>query len=181
VISVTGECSCPHGLTIHHFWTMNAEMKASSIIWLDFPFRLRTGLKCLCCLAHSPVAMQSPEIATRVAVSPAETAKVLQLLVWGGFATSRRGSKGGFQLLRPSEKITMREVIDFFLSHRPEEMDRDFPILRALQDAIAPGQHAFARLTLAEAANLRPLRAVNKRASMPCGQFKQKRNRSFAY
>jgi DNA-binding IscR family transcriptional regulator len=63
------------------------------VIWFDFPMRLRTALKSLCCLAHSDAAMQSLEISARTGVSPSETAKVTQLLVLGGFVTSRRGTQ----------------------------------------------------------------------------------------
>lgn len=58
--------------------------------------------------------MQSQEIARRIDASSSETAKILQLLVWGGFVTSRRGSKGGFQLASSTDQITMGEVFSFF-------------------------------------------------------------------
>ena len=122
------------------------------MIWFDFPMRLRTALKCLCCLAATEEPIQSPEIAGKTGVSSAETAKVLQLLVLGGFVTSRRGSKGGFQLARPSNELTTGEVIDFFLAKHPTEPAGDCPVMHALDEAIAPGQEAFAKLTLAEIA-----------------------------
>ena len=64
--------------------------------WPPFPKRLQSALKALGCLAENDGAMLSQEIAKQIGVPDAETAKVLQLLVWGGFVTSRRGSKGGF-------------------------------------------------------------------------------------
>jgi DNA-binding IscR family transcriptional regulator len=94
--------------------------------------------------------MQSPEISGKTGVSPAETAKVLQLLVMGGFVISRRGSKGGFQLARSPDQITTGEVVNFFLAKHPIEPAGDCPVMCALQETITPGQEAFARLTLAE-------------------------------
>jgi len=39
-------------------------------------------------------------------------AKILQSLVHAGLAVSQRGAHGGFALARPSEQITMRDVIE---------------------------------------------------------------------
>ncbi len=66
------------------------------------------------------------KIAERIRVSKAETAKILQLLVWGGFVTSRRGTKGGFHLSASADQITMGEVIDFLLSRHPARTGRRF-------------------------------------------------------
>ena len=118
--------------------------------WPAFPKRLQSALKALCCLAQSGGEMQSQEIARHIDVSSAETAKILQLLVWGGFATSKRGSKGGFQLAPAADGITMGEVIDFFLAKHAAEPEGDSPVMRALRESMAPCQRAFGRLTLAE-------------------------------
>ena len=118
--------------------------------WPAFPQRLQSALKALCCLAESGEAMQSQKIAERIRVSTAETAKILQLLVWGGFVTSRRGSKGGFHVAAGADQITMGEVIDFFLSRHPSEPDRDFAVMRVFEKISAPCQKAFSNLTLAE-------------------------------
>ena len=120
------------------------------MFWPAFPKRLQSALKALWCLAHSGGAMQSYEISRQINVSRAETAKILQLLVWGGFLTSRRGSKGGFHLAASADRITTGEVIDFFLSKHPSEPDEKSSVMRALQKAIAPCQKAFGRMTLAE-------------------------------
>jgi DNA-binding IscR family transcriptional regulator len=96
--------------------------------------------------------MQPQEIAARIAVSRAETAKLLQLLVWGGFVASRRGSKGGFHLSAPPDQITTGEVISFFLAKHPPEADGDCPVMRALCETVAPCQEAFGKLTLASVA-----------------------------
>lgn len=132
--------------------------------WPGFPKRLQSALKALGCLAGAGTGMQAPAIAERIDVPKAETAKILQLLVWGGFVTSRRGSKGGFQLATPPETITMGEVIDFFLSRHPEEPDRH-PVMRALQDSMAEAQQNFAGLTLAEVLNFPGRRSGSKKPS----------------
>src|SRR5260370_37699091 len=96
--------------------------------------------------------MQSQQIAQQIRVSTAETAKILQLLVWGGFVTSRRGSKGGFHLAAGADQITMGEVIDFFLSRHPHEPDEGFAVMRVFEKTSAPCQKAFSRLTLRDIA-----------------------------
>ena len=118
--------------------------------WPAFPKRLQSALKALCCLARASKEMRSQEVARRIDVSSAETAKILQLLVWGGFATSRRGSKGGFQLASSADQITMGEVIDFFLARHAVERENNSPAMRALRDCIASCQQEFAKLSLTE-------------------------------
>lgn len=130
--------------------------------WPGFPKRLQSALKALGCLADAQNAMQAPAIAERIGVPKAETAKILQLLVWGGFVTSRRGTKGGFQLGTSADRIAMGEVIDFFLARHPEKPGRMSPVMRALQQCMAPGQQQFARLTLAEAAHFSARRPSRK-------------------
>lgn len=113
-------------------------------------------MKALCCLAQHDKEMQSPAIAEEIVVPQAETAKILQLLVWGGFVTSRRGTKGGFRLASAPERITMGEVMDFFLARHPEEADPRSPVARAMQLTLVSGQKKFAGLTLARVASLSP-------------------------
>src|SRR5215467_8658044 len=120
--------------------------------WPAFPKRLQSALKALCCLAQSGKETQCHEIAERIQVPFAETAKILQLLVWGGFVTSRRGSKGGFQLAAAADQITTGEVIRFFFSKYRIEPDLDCPVVSVLQTYGAPCQEAFERLTLADIA-----------------------------
>jgi DNA-binding IscR family transcriptional regulator len=122
--------------------------------WPGFPKRLQSALKALCCLAEAGTDMHSPDIAEQINVPKSETAKILQLLVWGGFVTSRRGTRGGFQLAPFADRTTMGEVIDFFLARHPVEIDRHSPVMRALQQSMAPCQEKFARLRLADVVNL---------------------------
>ncbi len=124
------------------------------MVWPGFPKRLQSALKALCCLAESGNGMQSQKIAERIRVSKAETAKILQLLVWGGFVTSRRGTKGGFHLAAEADQITMGEV----LSRHPPEPDRDFGVMRVFEKTSAPCRRAFSRLTLADMVSRRSSR-----------------------
>lgn len=96
--------------------------------------------------------MLSSDIARRIDVSAPETAKILQLLVWGGFVTSRRGTKGGFHLARKAEEITIKEVIDFFMARHPVEPESDSTIMRVFDELMAPCQQAFERLSIGEVA-----------------------------
>ncbi len=114
------------------------------MVWPAFPKRLQSALKALCCLAESGNAMQSQKIAERIRVSKAETAKILQLLVWGGFVTSRRGTKGGFHLAAEADRITMGK--------------RDFGVMRVFEKTSAPCRRAFSRLTLADMVSRRSSR-----------------------
>lgn len=138
--------------------------------WPGFPLRLQSALKALCCLAESGDALQSHVIAGRIGVPRAETAKILQLLVWGGFVTSRRGTKGGFHLAASAAKITMGEVIDFFLARHPVQPDRASPVMRALRQTLAPCQQRFARLTLARVADFPPAHAEKANSTGQRGQ-----------
>jgi Rrf2 family protein len=124
----------------------------NTVFWLGFPKRLLSALKGLCCLAQSQRVMQAPEIARRIGVSDSETGKVMQLLVWGGFVTSRRGSKGGFQLATTPDQITTDDVVRFFFSKYQDQSDLDCPIVHVLRTYSAPCQEAFGRLTLADIA-----------------------------
>jgi Rrf2 family protein len=118
--------------------------------WPGFPKRLQSALKALCCLAQAGTEMQAPAIAERIDVPKSETAKILQLLVWGGFVSSRRGIKGGFRLAMLAEEITMGEVITFFMARHPKQPERPSPVMRALEDSMADAQEKFAKKTLAE-------------------------------
>ena len=132
------------------------------MLWLGFPKRVQSALKGLCCLARSGGAMQSKEIAKRIGVSHAETAKVLQLLAWGGVVTSRRGSKGGFHLAPRADQRTTGEVINFFLPKYQAPPDGDCPVMRVLRETSAPCQKAFGSLTLADIAKLKGSKKVRE-------------------
>ena len=103
VILITFLCSWRHRPIPANFGQSTPKGK-NPVTWPAFPKRLQSALKALCCLAGSGQEMQSQAIAAQIAVPEAETAKILQLLVWGGFVNSRRGTKGGFHLaIEPSQ------------------------------------------------------------------------------
>lgn len=56
--------------------------------------------------------LAASEIAARTGSPPAYTAKVLKDLSRAGRVTSRRGPNGGYSLSRPSDEITVLDVID---------------------------------------------------------------------
>ncbi len=78
-----------------------------------------------------------------------ETAKVLQLLCWGGFVQSKRGTKGGFWLSASPDQLKAGEVIMFFLAHHPSEENED-PVSRAIEKTNAHCQAVLKNLTLAD-------------------------------
>src|SRR6516162_2113482 len=118
--------------------------------WSGLPKRAQSGLKCVCCLAEEGTSLQSHHIAERIGISKAEAAKVLQLLSWGGFVHSKRGTKGGFWLTAPPDQIRAGDLIAFFLSHHRDETDGDDPVSRAIQKTSAHCQAVLEHLTLAD-------------------------------
>ncbi|MFQ5926384.1 MAG: RrF2 family transcriptional regulator [Terriglobia bacterium] len=119
--------------------------------WLRLPKRVHYALKSLCWLARAEKPVRAHELAHRLTIPPAEAAKVLYLLTWAGFVSSRRGSKGGFWLRLPAHNIRVEDVIAFF--HPPADhggKDSNDPVLQVWQDTAAPSHRAFAQLTLAD-------------------------------
>jgi Rrf2 family protein len=123
-------------------------------MWAAFPIRLQSAFKALCYLADAKGSVRSPEIADHIGVPRAETAKVLQLLVWGGFVSSQRGTKGGFRLVQSPHRITAGAVIRFFLARHPARPEKHSRVIRILQESMAPCQEAFSKLSLTELAGL---------------------------
>jgi Rrf2 family protein len=160
VISITWAGTYTHRRYFTHFGQLTP--KGTNAMWPVFPQRLQSALKALCCLAGMGKPAQSQEIAECIHVSKAETAKILQLLVWGGFVVSRRGAKGGFHLAAKANHITLGEVIDFFLSRHPFEPDTDFSVMRVLEKTNAPCRKAFARLSLADIERVRQTKRPKK-------------------
>jgi len=119
----------------------------------ELPPRIYESLRTLCCLANASEPLQAQEIASAASLPPAPTAKILQLMTWAGFVESRRGSKGGFWLIRPADGIHVTEVDDFFAprtrAHRLQKRDG---LLKGLKQATASCRKAFARITVADLA-----------------------------
>lgn len=119
------------------------------------PPRIYESLKVLCCLASVSGSLQAHEIASATDLPPAQTAKILQLMTWAGFLESRRGTKGGFWLVKPANRIRVTDVADFFTHHtqekRPQKRDE---LLVALEQATARCHKEFARITVADLAKV---------------------------
>ncbi len=119
--------------------------------WPSLPQRVHAALKGLCCLARTQGPVRAQELARCAGIPPAQAAKILYLLTWGGFVSSRRGSKGGFWLRIPSHRIRVQAVVDFFQPPDDRERkDSKDPVLKALQKAASPSRRAFQELTLAD-------------------------------
>jgi DNA-binding IscR family transcriptional regulator len=74
-------------------------------------------------------------------------------MTWAGFIESRRGTKGGYWLVTPAERIRVTDVADFFTHHvqRDLRQERD-PLLKALARATARSRKEFAQITVADLA-----------------------------
>ena len=71
------------------------------------------GLRCLVQLAtlKDGESLTLPQIAEREGISSANAGKLMWLLNKAGFVHSTRGTKGGYQLARPSSDIHLSEII----------------------------------------------------------------------
>jgi Rrf2 family protein len=70
------------------------------------------GLHATSLLACASSPMHGRRISERLGVSEAHLSKVLQRLVKTGLVRARRGPRGGFELKRPPEEITLREIYE---------------------------------------------------------------------
>jgi len=70
------------------------------------------GTVILTYLASEPGRLHAAsEIAEQIRVAPPTVSKVLKTLVHGGLVASHRGTKGGYTLARPAERITVAQVL----------------------------------------------------------------------
>lgn len=119
----------------------------------DLQPRIYESLKTLCCLANAAGPVHAHDIASASGLPPAQTAKILQMMTWAGFIESRRGTKGGYWLVKPAARIRVTEVVAFFA--RPVQVDhRKDPILRALARVTVPCRKQFNRITIADLSKL---------------------------
>ena len=119
----------------------------------ELPPRIYESLKTLCCLAKEAGPLQAHAIAATTGLPPAQTAKILQMMCWAGFVESRRGTKGGFWLVKPAERIRVTDVLNFF-AHRTHEslgQVRD-PISQVLAHAMTRCRKELHHITVADLA-----------------------------
>jgi Rrf2 family protein len=119
----------------------------------NLPPRIYESLKTLCCLANADRPLQAQEIASAAKLPPAQTAKILQMMTWAGFVESRRGTKGGFWLTKPANRIRVTDVADFFAHHNEARgsMEQD-GMFKALSQATVRCRKEFSRITVADLA-----------------------------
>jgi Rrf2 family transcriptional regulator, nitric oxide-sensitive transcriptional repressor len=108
---------------------------------------------------ESPEACTTDQIAVATRVPRAYLSKVLQALVRGGIVQSQRGLGGGMTLARPTDQVTILEVVNAVeplqrIHTCPLELAahgvRLCPLHRRLDNALAMVEKAFAGSTLAE-------------------------------
>lgn len=63
-------------------------------------------------LATQTDRMDGKTLAERAGVAPRFTLKIMQKLVLAGIVRSYKGARGGYELCRRAEEITLREVIE---------------------------------------------------------------------
>ena len=120
--------------------------------WSQLPKRIEYALKALVCLAQSrkePVRARG--IACCVRIPEAQAAKTLYFLTWAGFVRSRRGSKGGFWLARPPERIRVQQVMKAF--HAPAikgARPKADPLMHLWGQIVAGPDESWERLTIAD-------------------------------
>ena len=116
------------------------------------PKRIEHALKVLVCLAqHDKQPIRAREIARCVRIPPAQAAKILYLLTWAGFVRSRRGSKGGFWLARPPERIRVKQVMQSFQAplNKGGGVKAD-PLMRVWETIAVSLDQSLDKLTLAD-------------------------------
>ncbi len=124
-----------------------------------------------------PRASTTVELAKVTRVPPAYLAKVLQSLVKAGIVASQRGAAGGVTLARPTEKLTILDIVnatDPLQRIKTCPLDsashgtKLCPLHRRLDAALAQVEMAFRNTTLAEiigdSSKVKPLCDVKTRA-----------------
>jgi len=82
---------------------------------MKFSTQEEYGLRCLIRLAKvygEPKGLTIPEISRAEGISEANAAKILRILRLGGLLESVRGQTGGYSLVKPPEKILIKEALN---------------------------------------------------------------------
>ncbi len=116
--------------------------------WAELPKRLEYALQSLCCLVWAEGPTHANEVARRAGIPRAEAAKILHQLTWGGFVFSRRGSKGGFWLRMPPDRVHVGDIIKFLYPLVPEGGSPDGCIGHLWKQTAASGYETFEHYTL---------------------------------
>ena len=128
----------------------------------ELPRRAYESLKALCCLASSKKPLRAHEVAAQTSLPPAQTAKILQQLTWAGFVESRRGTKGGFWLLKPAASIRVTDVVSFFTRPTSERQLED-PVRQALTQATKQCRKELDHITVADLAEVSASKAAKSK------------------
>lgn len=103
--------------------------------------------------AHpSGALVQTGEICRRHAIPERYLEQMLTALRKGGFLKSIRGPRGGFQLSRPPEQITVADVEaclegDASAERKGDRQDAEFQVLAALDQRVQEARGAILRQT----------------------------------
>jgi Rrf2 family protein len=118
--------------------------------WPDLPKQIHQSLRVLSCLAGAEEPLKAEQIARLEEIPPAQAAKLLQHLTAAGFVESRRGTKGGFWLAVPADRIHVRDVLASFEPRGPRRKTRANRVTKALRRITEPARKAFDQLTIAD-------------------------------
>jgi Rrf2 family protein len=148
---------------------VNALPGSGFLATAELPPRIYEALKILCCLAAAKKPLQAHEVVAATHLPPSQTAKILQQMTWAGVVESRRGTKGGFWLVKPAGRIRVADIVAFFTHPAPSEEQKD-PLVQALVRVTAPCRKEFSHITIADLVNLssckRPPGAPNSKATV---------------
>ena len=124
--------------------SQSAEYALRAVLWLA---------------GHPGATLSTPEIARRTMVPAGYLSKVLQALARAGLVTSTPGRTGGFVLARPTNRISVLDVINAV--GRLQRIERCplgrgahgaqlCPLHKRLDDVAAHAERVFAETTIAD-------------------------------